>query len=159
MKEIKLTKGKFALVDDDDFEWLSQWNWYFIDGGYAARSTMKGKKNGGEKKMYYMHRQILNPPVGFLVDHIDGNRLNNQRYNLRACLPSGNSRNRKLRCDNTSGYKGVLATANRWRATIGINGKSHHIGVFDNIIDAARAYDKKAREVFGEFAKLNFPDD
>ena len=150
MKLIPLTQGKFAKVDDEDFEWLSQWKWYF-DHGYAAR------KNRGEKKIY-LHRLILQFPDGRSTDHADGDRLNNCRENLRDCSQHENSGNSNLHKDSSSGYKGVSFDKRRkkWEAYITDNYKKKHIGFFDFPEIAARAYDEAAIKYFGEFARLNF---
>ena len=110
-----------------------------------------------------MHRQIMKAPKGMVVDHIDGNGLNNRRSNLRICTPRQNQWNRcplKTR-KQTSPFKGVQYPTGKSRpyARIQYNGKTIHIGVFDSEVEAAQAYDRKAVELFGEFAYLNFPED
>lgn len=106
-----------------------------------------------------MHRVIMGEPRGLVVDHIDGNSLNNRRSNLRVCTVSQNHQNQRFR-GGLSRYKGVcfLKKINKWRANIGFDGRRMHIGCFDNEVDAAKAYDRKAGELFGEFAYLNFPE-
>lgn len=156
-KQIPLSQGKFALVDDADYEWLSQYRWYLSTVGYAARN-----KSHYEPKPYiaYMAREILGcvPYDGLIVDHIDGDKLNNQRTNLRKCTIAQNIQNQKLRKDNTSGFKGVTKYLNRWKSEIEVFGKKMHIGVFATAIEAAKAYDESAKRLHGEFAFLNFPD-
>ena len=159
MKRIKLTQGKFALVDDCDFKWLNQWRWYAQKGRntyYAARST----RNHTTKKQQVicMHRLILNTPTGMESDHRDGNGLKNTRSNLRICTTSQNQHNQLPQKNTGSKYKGVwrYKKDNKWGSQIQINGKSINLGSFINEIDAALAYDAKARELFGEFAYLNF---
>jgi hypothetical protein len=157
---INLTKGYYALVSDEDSD-LSDFNWYYLGIGYAARS-IGGRKL---KSMVYMHRVILERVLGRPldtkehVDHIDGFKLNNKRDNLRPCNQSQNLANYGLPTHNTSGYKGVgwFKRDKCWRAYITVNGQHMHLGLFDNIIDAARKYDEAARRYFGEFARLNFP--
>lgn len=151
---IPLTKGKVAIVDAKDYEWLSQHKWYASqkrNGFYACRHS-KGK-------VIYMHRVIMKAPQGLFVDHIDGNGLNNRRSNLRVCTVSQNHQNQRFR-GGLSRYKGVcfLKKINKWRANIGFDGRRMHIGCFDNEIEAAKAYDRKADELFGEFAYLNFTE-
>jgi hypothetical protein len=149
---IPLTKGKFAIVDVEDYERLSQYKWHAVKTGdrfYAYRS-----KN---KRSLSMHRVIMNAPKGMVVDHIDGNGLNNRRSNLRVCTVSQNHQNRRW-TGGVSRYKGVcfLKKVNKWKAEITFNGRRIHIGCFADEISAAKAYDKKAAELFGEFAYLNF---
>lgn len=157
-KQVPLTQGKFALVDDEDFEWLSQHKWHLSQHGYAAR----GKHEGYPKKtvgILFMHRVILNAPSGTEVDHINGNRLDNRRSNLRLCTRRQNLQNSRKRDNSSSLYKGVYfdKSRNKWQAYIdGPHGRIH-LGRFSQETDAARAYDEKAKEVFGEFARLNFP--
>lgn len=154
-KEILLTQGKVAIVDDADFEWLNQWKWMYHYTGYAVRSTYDRltKKKGNIR----MHRTILSAPPDKDVDHIDGDGLNNQRHNLRLATPSQNLANHKRKKHNTSGYTGVSWDKKRqkWRAYIGIDGKWKYLGRFDSKLAAAKAYDQAAVAYFGPFAKLN----
>lgn len=160
MKKIALTQGKFALVDDDMFEYLNQWKWYcnrnkiYPNKMYAARRKTIGYY---KSKIILMHREILNYNGKKNVDHIDGFGLNNQRRNLRICEVAQNIRNQKLHKNNTSGYKGVIwfKPTQQWRAQIMVNRKCLSLGYFNNILDAARAYNKGAEKYFGEFARLN----
>lgn len=154
MREIPLTKGKVAIVDDADYEWLNQWKWNAGDGKYAVRT------DGFGGPTIFMHRLILNPPDDMDTDHVNGNKLDNRRENLGACSRSQNVANVGLRSTNISGFKGVhLRTTHRgnrnWTANIGVNGKREHLGYFDNPTDAAVAYNNAATKYFGEFAKLN----
>lgn len=152
---IPLTQGKFAVVDAEDYDWLAKYKWFVSQSGnsfYAMRSR-RGTK-------VLMHRQIMNASNGLLVDHIDGNGLNNRRCNLRLCTRYQNSCNSRPYKNNLySKYKGVNwdKRYNRWYARIHKLGKRFFLGSFDNEIDAAKAYDKKAKELFGEFAYLNLP--
>ncbi len=152
---IPLTQGKFAIVDAGDYEWLSGRRWHIV----ASGNTYAGRKEHG--KTIYMHREIMKPPKGMLVDHIDGNGLNNRRANLRVCTNQQNMRNIRKKPGASSIYKGVYHDKRRdtWSAKICCGRKSTHIAVFATEIEAARAYDRKARELFGEFARLNFPQE
>lgn len=162
VKEIQLTKGYAALVDDEDYEWPSQIRWYvtisYHEGTDKVRTVyaLRGENRRlGERRQtpVAMHRLIMGAPRNREVDHIDGNGLNNQRSNLRLATRAQNSRNRKPNRSNLSGYKGVVPREGRWEATINFT-----IGKYDTAEEAARAYDAKARELFGEFAYLNFPE-
>jgi hypothetical protein len=158
VKQIPLSRGVYAVVDDVDFAWLSQWKWHCTKIGYAARTIRS--KDGGKKKCIYMHRLIMDAQPGFEIDHIDGDTLNNQRGNLRQATYGQNKVNTGLRRTNTSGYKGVVwhKQCLKWKAEITINSKNRHLGLFSTKEEAAKAYDKAALENFGEFARLNFPE-
>ena len=160
MKIIPLTRGYSAIVDDDDYERLSQHKWYVEIRGtktkpaiYAARSIYVEKK----KKNIYMHRVILGTPKGVLTDHKNHNGLDNRKENLRCCTRHQNTMNRRMH-GNKNGYKGVFkASKHGYRAAIGVNGKTKYIGMYRSARLAAEAYDQIASKEFGEFAKLNFP--
>ena len=152
-KTIRLTQGKAAIVDESDFEWLNQWKWFYHNGGYAARSIWENGKN----RLLLMHRIILNPPPRMQGDHRNGNRLDNRRCNLRICTRSQQAMNSKKRSGCSSCYKGVMWAADwqKWKAKIKLDGKQRFLGHFDSEQRAARAYNVAARELFGEFARLN----
>jgi hypothetical protein len=165
MKEIPLTRGKVALVDDEDYEHLSALTWHAYrnqGGGWYARSSTLYRKNGG--KSIWMHRMILDCPAGKNPDHKDGNGLNNQRSNLREATQAQNMYNMGVRANSKSGFKGVSRYSGKggytgeWKAVIKHHRKTIYIGKFRDPIDAALAYDTKAAELFGEFARLNFPE-
>lgn len=151
-KEITLTQDKVALVSSVDYHYLMQWNWCFSYYGYAVR------KEGG--KILYMHLVIAERMLGGtfkFIDHTNCNSLDNQRENLRPASKAENAWNVGKSKTNNSGYKGVSwsTATNKWRARIRANSTDHHLGVFDDKIDAARAYDKAAEKLHGEFANIN----
>lgn len=154
-KEIQLTQGKVAIVDDEDFEELNKYKWTLMKSG--AEVCYAYRKEYPTNKSILMHKTLVNFNM---VDHIDGNGLNNQKSNLRECNKSTNDANRKKQRNNTSGYKGVYYEnpTGRWYSKIGYKMKQIRIGSFESKEEAARAYDKKAKELFGEFAKLNFEE-
>lgn len=155
-KLIPLTRRQFAIVDDADFDWLSQFKWCALpatsNGFYAVR---RASSSGG---LIYMHRFILGIESGD-ADHINRNKLDNRRLNLRAATRPQNMSNRlKLNRNGraSSQFKGVSLNKqlNKWHATI----SQKHIGYFTSELEAARAYDAAALLHFGEFARLNFPE-
>ena len=158
-KEIQLTQGKVAIVDDEDFDYLNQWKWSLRPTGngisYAIRGFKKHEKS--KIKSISMHRQIMNPDKGYVIDHIDGNTLNNQKINLRICTQSQNCGNQKIPINNTTGFKGVQFNKiqNRYYAQITVNKKNIYLGSFIDPIDAAKAYNEAAIKYKGEFANLN----
>ena len=149
---IPLTKGKVAVVDADDYDWLSKYKWYACNN----TAVFRARRNLGSKRLF-MHRVITDAPPGLVVDHIDGNPLNNRKANLRICTQTENNYNKRP-CGATSRYKGVCwdRCKRKWIAKAAKHRKTYNLGRFDNEKDAARAYDKKAKELFGEFAYLNF---
>lgn len=153
MAIISITQGKYALVDDEDFEYVNQFKWQYHYKGYAV-STFGKSPN---RKNVKMHRLIINAPDHLQVDHINGNKLDNRKSNLRLCTNSENQRNTGKKSTNTSGYKGVSWKKgnSKFAAQIQVEGKNKHIGYFHNPVDAAKAYNQKAIEYFGEFALLN----
>lgn len=153
-QKILLTnRSSFAFVDDADYALLMQWRWRLNNKGYVVRS----ETIGGKRVVINMHRVIMDAQRGQYVDHIDNDKLNNTRSNLRLCTQSQNQANRRLHKNNTSGYKGVTRRGSRWHARIEVNGKSIHLGYHDSALQASRIYDHAARRFFGEFARLNHP--
>lgn len=162
MKYIQLTQGQVAIVDDDDYEKLNKYKWYASKqfNTYYARRNESRKNNCGKQKTIRMHDEIMNISKGQLVDHKDGNGLNNRKNNLRIATAAQNGANKGKFSKASSKYKGVFwdKGANKWGSGVCFKGKKFHLGLHKNEIDAAKAYDVKAKELFGEFAKLNFPD-
>lgn len=163
MKEIKLTKGKVALVSDEDFEKVSKFKWgcqtagRFKDIFYAYRKDYSGEK----ERTVYMHRFLLDlqPGDGWDADHINGNGLDNQRGNLRKATRSQNARNQRKSRDNTTGFKGVSKARNgTYVAHITIKYKAVHIGTFKTPEEASLAYEKRAKQVFGDFYRESHYD-
>jgi hypothetical protein len=153
IRYIPLTKRQVAIVDAADYEWLSQYRW-FAKGGpdkYYAGRTEKGRS-------IMMHREIMKPPPGMVVDHINGNSLDNRRRNMRNCTPQQNTHNRRF-TGNASGFAGVYPQGKRWRAVLHENGQVVYCALFDDKVEAAKARDRQARQRFGPFACLNFPDE
>ena len=158
MKLIKLTRGQFAQVDDEDFEWLNQFKWYALKSGntfYARR----GIKINGRWTCTSMHKMIMgDSKLKLDIDHGDGNGCNNQRDNLKFCTHMENMMNRRIQNNCSSVYKGVSWSkrANKWHGYIRVNKQRRHLGYFIVEEDAARAYDAAAIKYFGGFKRLNF---
>lgn len=157
-KEIPLTKGKVAIVDDSDFEQLSRFNWSAKDAKnnnkfYAHRSVWLGT----HQTTILMHVQITGH---LMTDHRNGDGLDNRRENLRPCSNAQNQHNRSLNKNSTTGFKGVTfdKESGNFRARINVDGKRKNLGRFRAAIDAAHTYDKAAKLLYGEFARLNFPE-
>jgi hypothetical protein len=155
--KIPLANGKgFAIIDAADKELVSQYRWRLGSGGYAITHVRRGKK----QVTLYMHRLLLfgltsNPKE---VDHINHNKLDNQRANLRPATRAQNHRNKAIRPDRA--FKGIEQQAGKWRARITVNGRLVYLGGgFDTNEGAAREYDRAAIRLHGEFAFLNFPKD
>lgn len=156
MKFIPLTRDKEAIVDDDDFEYLSQWKWHCLANGYAARRQYENGRKGGNTYIR-MHRLVNKTPDGLFTDHINGNKLDNRKSNLRDCTYTENNVSKPPTSSNTSGYKGVSFSKgmNKWHAQIRKSGEHWDLGYFDSPREAAQAYNDKAREIYGEFAWVN----
>lgn len=159
MKKIKLTRDMEAIVDDADYKWLSKYNWHVTPLGpnkdrWVAQRT---GRNGERKGNYAMHREIMGLKIGdgVIVDHINRNTLDNRRDNLRIVTPSQSVCNRGP--NKGKKYKGVFWREDfqRYIAEIKINRKKIFIGQFKNELDAVRAYNKKAKEIHGDYAYIN----
>lgn len=146
-KQIPLTKGKFAIIDDADFESIKMFRWSCTNTGYAARA----KRINGKSKYIPMHRVILNAPDGIDIDHINGNRLDNRRCNLRLATRAQNVHNSRMRKDNTSGFKGVYKRYGKFVAKICFNHIWIWLGLFPTAEEASQAYQDTARKLHGNF--------
>ena len=165
MREIPLTRGYIAIVDDEDYEWLMQYKWRVQintkDAMYAITSLAKRIEGYSWTRHETMHRMILELPEGQHIDHINGNKLDNRKCNLRLCTPSQNNKNlgknRTYRgVPTTSTYKGVChRSRNCWSATINVDGVPHRLGHFPTEEAAANAYDEAAKRLHGAFARTN----
>lgn len=158
MPQIPLTRGLFATVDQSDYEELSHYQWLAIECRplrfYAGR-----KRPGGG--LIYMHRQIMQPEPHTPVDHQNRNTLDNRRSNLRLSSRSSNAAN-AVSSRGRSRFKGVSLDPRKktrlWYARITVHGVTKHLGSFETEVEAAKAYDSAALRLFGEFARLNFPE-
>jgi hypothetical protein len=153
VRRIPLGHGLFATVDASDYEMLSKYKWSVFH--YAGRVYAVCHTKG---KTVYMHRMLMRPRKGYVVDHIDGNGLNNRRCNLRVCTPRQNRANARPRA-GTSRFVGVYRKRGKWVGGITSRGKYYYVGQFDDEVEAAKARDRKAYELHGEYAYLNFPED
>lgn len=155
MKFIPLTKGQSAIIDDADYEFLNQFRWFVKKDGYAIAWT----RENGKRKWLKMHRLVVAANPSEMVDHVDKNKLNNQRANLRICSDSQNKQNTNKKVGQyTSKYKGVSWQKRRrkWHAYVTIGGRKIHLGSYDQELEAAQKYDSEAKKIFGVFASLNF---
>ena len=141
-----------VLVDDKDYNWLNKYTWH-LSHNYAQTNI----KNNNGRKLKTMHRLIMGEPKNMQIDHIDNNSLNNQRKNLRIVSLKQNQMNRISQKNSTSDYKGVSWNPKnkKWVASIGFNRKTYYLGLFNNEKEAAKTYNNKAKELFGEYANLN----
>lgn len=154
VRQIALGHGRFAIVDAADYEWLSRYKWCASNKQgtiYAIRRTKKGKT-------VYMHREVTRAPKGTVVDHIDHNTLNNRQCNVRVCTDRQNQANKGPH-GGASGYVGVYPRNGNWEAGITWRGRHYYLGRFSDPVEAAKARDRKAYELHGPYAYLNFPED
>lgn len=162
MKKIELRgkrgEGKHAIVDDEDYDFLIQYKWYANLDGYAVMNHFL--LEDGQSAL--MHRLLMGTPYNLQIDHINGDRLDNRRCNLRICNTAQNNQNMRPGARHgTSQFKGVhwCATRHKWCAMIKGDYRRYNLGRFDSEIEAARAYDRKAAELFGEFFRPNLPQE
>lgn len=158
MKLIPLTQGKFAIIDNDDFELVSLFKWYLSK--QVAVTNIGSEVVDGKRRHFklLMHRLIMSPEPLLCVHHVNGNGLDNRRSNLRVCTKQENNRAFRIKSKGkTSIYRGVCWDAKRvkWKAYIEFDGVLHNLGRFEEETQAAQAYNLRALNVFGEFAHLN----
>lgn len=147
MKKIFLSNGQVSLVDGEDFLYLSGYNW-----GVSGRGYVRCTNNISDRCMHRIVAKKMGLNLSNEIDHIDGDKLNNQRENLRSATRKQNMANSVLNILNTSGYKGVTKRKNKWEANIQINDQTIYLGLFDTPEEAHQAYCAAAEEHFGEFA-------
>ena len=150
MKTIFTNRDEAIKVDDETYDWLSQYTWCLTGRGYAIAWV--------NVKNVLMHRLVMGEPKGKHIDHINRDVLDNRKSNLRLCTKSQNQHNRGKNKNNTTGYKGVTwnKARNKYVAKIKKNGKTIYLGYYDTAIEAALAYDEAALRLHGEFARTNF---
>lgn len=144
---IPLGNDMYALVSIEDFESVGKLVWGRTTHGYVKSQTVTPS--------VYLHHFVSPPKLGFVCDHINQNKLDNRRENLRYARPSENNVNARPRRNSTSGYRGVWKSKGRWVAMIGKSGERRHLGAFSTSLDAAIAYNKAARDLYEDFALLN----
>jgi len=156
MKQIQLTRGQVALVDDEDYDYLMQWKWSAHLNNNRYFYAERGIKVNGKCKTIRMHVDLMKPKIGNIVDHINHNTLDNRKHNLRVCTRSQNNANRTSVKNSSSKYLGVGFEKDRgWTARIRKDGIGYRLGTFNTEEEAAIAYNEKAIELHKNFANLN----
>lgn len=165
--ELKTQNGFTFYIDDEDYEKVAEYHWTGVVSRHRLKNGQYGKiqnyilsdvQKNGQRFTLFLHRLLLNAPPHFWVDHRDGNGLNNHKDNLRFCTNSQNQANRgAIQLNNTSGFNGVTLSKHdkKWRAKIMFHKRRIHLGAYGSAEEAAKAYDKAAIELFGEFARVN----
>jgi hypothetical protein len=155
-KRIPLTRGQSTLVDAADYDRLSRWKWLLVGDGYAGRFDRTTRP----PRLIYLHRVVLGAQSGQHVDHINGDKLDSRRDNLRLVTHRQNTQNQRISSLNTSGYKGVCwhKGTGKWHVRITVNGQRLHLGYYDDLEKATLLYDAAARHFFGQYARPNYPD-
>jgi hypothetical protein len=160
-RRIKLTRGKYAMVDVEDFEWLNQYKWHCSHYDYAKRAVPNRSGKGRRQVSVYMHKLLCPVPEGKIADHVNRNSLDNRKENLRPATQKQNVWNRKFtRKGGKTRYNGIRWDKNKekWQVRLTINGRRKSFGYYADEIEAAKAYDRAAKKYRGEFAVLNFPE-
>ncbi len=149
--------GKTVIIDSDDYDRVMAWKWTYnkSNGSFERRHHVSGSGKNRVRESWSLHRYIMGFPEGKMVDHINRDRLDNRKSNLRICSHHENARNCNKRSTNTSGYKGVTRVGNGWMAQTTVLGTHKYLGWFKDKKEAAKAYNSFAKEQFGEFAALN----
>ena len=157
---IPLSQGLFALVDGEDYEELSKYKWCANKIGDIYYAVRLRWVSTNKYDTVMMHRQILKAPANAIVDHRNHCGLDNRKQTIRLCTRSQNNQNQRPLRGGTSKYKGIYWSGyfKKWHCRINHNCKNIYIGYFESEVEAAKAYDKKAKELFGEFAYTNFKD-
>jgi len=159
-RRIKLTRGKYAIVDVEDFERLNKYKWHCTHYGYAKRAVSNKSDKGRRQVWSYMHKMVCPAPKGMIVDHINRNCRDNRKANLRPATQKQNVWNRKfVRKTGKTRYNGIRWDKNKekWQVRLTINGRRESFGYYADETEAAKAYDRVAEEYRGEYAFLNFP--
>ena len=156
MKLLPLTNGQFAKVDDDIYEQIKNYTWRVSERGYVNRNEMR---KGRVQRTVYLHKLVCPSPLGMKTDHINGDKYDCQKSNLRVCTQRQNIQNKSKQKNGKSIYKGVYPHPinKTWIAGMTVNNKSVYLGSFKEERHAAMCYDIWAKDLHGEFAKLNFP--
>lgn len=158
MKKISICKTKFlpfdwTLVDDEDYKWLREWRWHTDNKGYVVRRV----RRDGKKYVVYMHREIMKTPEGMVTDHVNGNKVDNRRSNLRVCSDGQNKRNRDKSLGFDAPYKGAYwqKQIKRWYSRIQVNGRSIYLGTFSTPEEASTAYNVAAKKYHGKYMRAS----
>jgi hypothetical protein len=160
-RKIYLDEGKWTILDPTDYYRFGGFKWC-IGGNKGKFYTIRGQMiSPKDSKIVQLHRLIMDAPKGLLVDHRNGDSLDNRRANLRLATYSQNQYNKRKRKNTSSRFRGVYFNKEhrKWAAFISVAGKKTYLGYFDSEIEAARVYDEAAKKHHGEFVRLNFPED